>query len=84
MTHFMMATITFLLLWISLMFLVTRIEKPPVQIFTQKQYSSFVDIKVKVRSRLLSGNSMFFFNIIWIDEMQLITESKLFSDKHHL
>ena len=35
-----------------------------------------IEFKVKIRSRLLSVNSIFYFKPIWIDEMQ-ITESRI-------
>jgi hypothetical protein len=43
------------------------------------QSSFVVDFKVKVkgRSRLLSVSSSIYFKLIWIDEMQIITESKI-------
>jgi len=39
----------------------------------------FCDIKmeVKVKNRHLSVNSILYFKIIWINEMQIITESRI-------
>jgi len=41
--------------------------------------SVVVDFKVnvKVRSRLFSVSSILYFKLIWIDAMQIITESKI-------
>jgi hypothetical protein len=45
------------------------------------QSSSVVDFKVKVkgRSRFLSVSSNIYFKLIWIDEMQIIPESRIVS-----
>ena len=38
-------------------------------------------VKVKVRSRLLNVSSILYFKVIWIYEMQIIIESRSFSDR---